>query len=253
MITFLFVLASPFMLLLSGVGLSNWRHRRLGDSMFSPLPLRAVDFLIAAVIFFGLPHGLQWLWGSAFSEQSFVDDWLSVLLGAFGSWIYLRTRAGKVEPPQSVRPAPEVSTIFKIYLVAWPGFYVIWKFNAWLVPLFTGGEPVQDVAVELALASGWERFLGLFFAVLLHPILEEVLFRGYLWRYFATRSDYGPRRALMVSAVIFAICHPIEIWLPAMYLGLLFGWVYWRTGQLHQAIYAHVLHNLLAAVLILLA
>ena len=38
-----------------------------------------------------------------------------------------------------------------------------------------------------------------------------------------------------------------QVWLPALYLGGLFGWVYWRSGKLRYAVLAHASHNALAA------
>ena len=46
--------------------------------------------------------------------------------------------------------------------------------------------------------------------------------------------------------------HEVEAWLPVLYLGGLFGWVYWRSGKLRYAVLAHVIHNALAAATVFL-
>jgi membrane protease YdiL (CAAX protease family) len=47
--------------------------------------------------------------------------------------------------------------------------------------------------------------LGLLLAVVVGPILEELLFRGYLYLVF--RQNWGRRRAALISSAIFAACH----------------------------------------------
>jgi hypothetical protein len=110
--------------------------------------------------------------------------------------------------------------------------------------------PVPDaVAVEMARlfyardASGWAR-VGLTAAVLI-PLGEELLFRGLLLRGFLLR--YGPRNALVLTALLFAVVHLNPWSLPSIFLaGLLLGWLVLRTGSLWCAWLAHGVYNLTA-------
>ncbi|MFQ5749749.1 MAG: lysostaphin resistance A-like protein, partial [Planctomycetota bacterium] len=138
------------------------------------------------------------------------------------------------------------------YLLALPGLLAV----AWITNTLyrvSGAEaPTQGVIESLEALSGL-RLAGLaLVAVFLQPILEETLFRGYLWRFLAGREDFGPRRALLFSSLAFALAHERGAWLPAFYLGLLFGWVRWRTGRTRYAAMIHVLHNGLVTVWVLL-
>ena len=83
---------------------------------------------------------------------------------------------------------------------------------------------------------------------ILAPLLEELLCRGMIQRGIArTRS---PRSAILWSAFIFALIH-MNPWqaIPAFVLGLLFGWIYYRTGCLWLTIFLHWLNNSLSTLL----
>ena len=80
------------------------------------------------------------------------------------------------------------------------------------------------------------------------PLLEEVLFRGaiqgLLMRYFGR-----PWPAIVVAALVFGVFHmnPVQI-VYATLLGIVLGWIYYRTGSLLSVIVGHVLNNSLAVV-----
>ena len=83
---------------------------------------------------------------------------------------------------------------------------------------------------------------------ILAPLLEELLCRGMMLRGIAHFS--GPRKAIFWSAFLFALIH-LNPWqaVPAFALGLLFGWLYYRTGCLWLTIFLHCLNNSLSTVL----
>jgi hypothetical protein len=73
-------------------------------------------------------------------------------------------------------------------------------------------------------------------------VTEEALFRGVILRGFLDR--YATRRAIVVSALLFAVFH-LNPWqfLGAATAGLLFAW--WRaaTGSLRPGLVCHALNN----------
>lgn len=85
--------------------------------------------------------------------------------------------------------------------------------------------------------------LGLFSLVLLGPLAEEMVFRAGIQRALL-KQGLTPWSAIAVSALLFGIVHGNPAQIPgAMLLGMLFGWVYWRTCSLYSAIFMHVLNN----------
>ncbi len=74
------------------------------------------------------------------------------------------------------------------------------------------------------------------------PILEEILFRGIILDGFL--KNYAPTKAILWSAVIFGLIHmnPYQF-IGATLVGILMGWIYWRTKSLWLCILIHFLNN----------
>ncbi|QKG58965.1 CPBP family intramembrane metalloprotease [Hymenobacter sp. BRD128] len=87
--------------------------------------------------------------------------------------------------------------------------------------------------------------LSLFFGCLLAPVLEEILFRGLLLR--GLLRNYSPVVAIGQSALLFGVFHlnPAQS-LFALLMGLMLGWLYYRTQSLALCIALHALNNLLS-------
>jgi membrane protease YdiL (CAAX protease family) len=90
--------------------------------------------------------------------------------------------------------------------------------------------------------------------VVFAPIFEELVFRGLL--YAALRRRLGVAPAALISAAIFALAHGYGAvgFISVLWSGLLWAWLYERTGSLVPGILAHAANNLLvcAAVMTLL-
>lgn len=86
-----------------------------------------------------------------------------------------------------------------------------------------------------------------FGALLLAPVMEEVLFRGILFR--GLTSSYSAKKAVIISAIIFALLHlnPVQL-LPAFLLGLFFGFLYMKTNSLGLVILLHFTANFTALI-----
>lgn len=79
------------------------------------------------------------------------------------------------------------------------------------------------------------------------PLFEEWLCRGLVLRGLMKRMN--PTGAILVSAAFFAILH-MNPWqaIPAFLLGILFGYVYYRTGSLKLTMLMHCVNNTMAVV-----
>lgn len=81
---------------------------------------------------------------------------------------------------------------------------------------------------------------------ILPAVLEEFLFRGALLQ---PLRKYGDRVAIVVSAVLFALCHPtLPQAVNALLMGLCLGVFTVRTGSLSTGIAIHFVYNSLACV-----
>jgi len=85
-------------------------------------------------------------------------------------------------------------------------------------------------------------------------IFEELFFRGYLLNSLLRR--YGPLPSILASATLFGFFHlvtsdslAVERLFPSTTLGLVLGWVCWRTGSVLPSMLLHATHNALLVTL----
>ena len=82
--------------------------------------------------------------------------------------------------------------------------------------------------------------------VILAPVIEEFIFRKQL---IDRMNPYGEKLAVITSAVMFGLFHGnLSQLFYAFALGLVFGYVYLRTGRLRYSIGLHMFINLLGSV-----
>lgn len=115
------------------------------------------------------------------------------------------------------------------------------------IPYTTGGNPI----LELVSGAGvWQVIAIVSLATIWAPLVEEIVFRGCLYRHM--RCRVGFLIAAPASAVAFGIMHGYELVLlgPVIALGFTFAFMREWRGSLVGAIVIHVLHN--ATVLALL-
>ncbi len=81
-------------------------------------------------------------------------------------------------------------------------------------------------------------------------VIEELCFRGFLFT--ALRKILSPARLIMTTAVIFGLFHVVtgnmlltERFVPTTLLGLILGWLAYRTGSIWPGILMHFTHNAL--------
>ncbi len=76
--------------------------------------------------------------------------------------------------------------------------------------------------------------------------LEEPFFRGYLFS--ALRSVGRPAMAVLGSAVVFGLFHSVswfDRFVPSTLMGVVLGWVCWRTGSILPGMLLHACYNAL--------
>jgi len=80
--------------------------------------------------------------------------------------------------------------------------------------------------------------------VIAAPLLEELIFRGVILNGFL--HNYSPKKAIVVSAVLFGFVH-LNPWqfVGATLLGLFMGWIYYKTHCIWLTIFIHFMNNLI--------
>ncbi len=117
--------------------------------------------------------------------------------------------------------------------------------NYWLV--FASQFGVQPHQGDYHSEAGWlPLVLNLVTYALLPALVEELVFRGF---YISALQPSGERCALVTSALLFGLAHGNLTQMPfAFMLGLLFGWLFLRTGRLWPCMVIHFLNNSLSVV-----
>ena len=104
---------------------------------------------------------------------------------------------------------------------------------------------IPNTMEETFLAMAGNPF-GVLSISLLAPVLEELLFRGAIQGCLQARGK-SPWMAIIVASLIFGVVHMNPAQIPfAFLLGMMFGWLYYRTGSLLPGIVGHILNNSIA-------
>ncbi len=132
-------------------------------------------------------------------------------------------------------------------LLVYPPFFIAWLGIAlgYLHIMHAVGFPVAPQPELQGLADGGSSTDGfavrLIVIVVIAPIWEEILFRGYLFAGFAA---YLPKVwTHLLTATVFGLVHGLEYAFPVGVLSLLFGYLRARHDALLPAMLAHALHN----------
>jgi membrane protease YdiL (CAAX protease family) len=104
---------------------------------------------------------------------------------------------------------------------------------------------------ELAWGTAAGIVVTVLAAVVFAPIFEEVIFRGLL--YGSLRARLSWPTAALASALVFGLAHGYGPtgFASVLVSGLLWAWIYERTGSLLPCIAAHVINNAAVAVTLL--
>ena len=110
-----------------------------------------------------------------------------------------------------------------------------------LLPGLSAGNPILGYATDNALLP------KVLFMVILAPVIEEYIFRKQL---IDRMHIYGEKLAVITSALMFGLFHGnMSQFFYAFALGLVFGYVYLKTGKLRYSIGLHMLINLIGSVI----
>lgn len=121
-----------------------------------------------------------------------------------------------------------------------------------LISSYYGQAPEMQDVVRWVLEEKSLFILAslIFFGIVVAPIIEEIMFRGFLQP--ALKNSFGGRYAIVVTASLFAAVHmDMFAFLQIFILGMLLGYLYEKTQTLIASIVVHILHNSLTLVFLL--
>lgn len=181
----------------------------------------SVSFLLQYLIQFTVLFFPLWL---------FVVDKYSVSLADFGF--------------QKVKPWVLIKTVAGAY-----GFYLLISFLIASILYYTGLSLPGYEEQESYLPLFGTDVVGLSFAFLvvavLAPLLEELYFRGFIYRTF--KKTWPVWLASVLTASLFALIHfQLQTFIPLFFLGLILNYTYQKTNSVWTAVAFHSLNNTIA-------
>jgi membrane protease YdiL (CAAX protease family) len=111
--------------------------------------------------------------------------------------------------------------------------------SGFLLSQFDLQAQMDFVALFQELSSPWLLLVG---GIVVAPVVEELVFRGFVFA--GLRERYVWWKAGLISAGIFAVIHlqPLAV-IQILALGMIFAYLYHRSGSIWPAVIMHVLTN----------
>ena len=89
---------------------------------------------------------------------------------------------------------------------------------------------------------------GIISIAIMAPLVEELLFRGAIQGHLL-RKGMKPVYAILIASAVFGIVHMNPIQIPfAFAIGMIFGWLYYRTGSVVPGMIGHFINNSIACI-----
>ena len=89
---------------------------------------------------------------------------------------------------------------------------------------------------------------GIISIAIMAPLVEELLFRGAIQGHLL-RKGMKPVYAILIASAVFGIVHMNPIQIPfAFAIGMIFGWLYYRTGSVVPVMIGHFINNSIATI-----
>ena len=200
--------------------------------------VRAAPFLLFMVLL-GLRSALVAVPGAGIDAR-----WVyAVSVAAVGALlIAFRREYGELARPGWPTPAEAALSVAAGLLV-----FALWiRLDAPWMTLGTPAAPFAPVDAQgrLDVPLIAVRWIG---AALLVPVMEELFWRSLLMRWMHDQpfTAVDPKRvglrAVLLSTLAFMLAH--VLWLAAIVAGLVYAWLYRRTGKLWCAVIAHAVTN----------
>jgi membrane protease YdiL (CAAX protease family) len=118
--------------------------------------------------------------------------------------------------------------------------------SAWVQEQMPELPNLVESEFDMILGNRW----GYVIIGLLAPLSEEIVMRGGILKELLKSTKLSPWGAIAISALFFSLIHMNPAQMPhAFVIGLLLGWMYWRTGSILPCMAYHWANNSAAYVI----
>jgi membrane protease YdiL (CAAX protease family) len=182
------------------------------------------------------------------SWQSFLWTYLlqnGVLLLLVYFWFYRRFPA---EREQISWSGSGLSSIIKYVLLLFASYFAFVILlnvikNIFHLDIIPGmGEQISLIEI---VGMGPGLWIAFFAAVIIAPIVEEYVFRG--WGMICLPLASRPFLSILINGVLFALFHfELSVIIPLIFLGCMLAWTRYKSGSILPGIVFHLINNSLA-------
>ncbi len=165
----------------------------------------------------------------------------------FCLWLFLKRRREQVfQEVAFAVPKLDRSGGKKLALLAGMGVCASLTISAVLTLLSRLGWLWSDYTASTSAAyGGYDRLLVIITNIILSPVMEELVFRGFMIR--RLEGWFSRKQAVLISAAFFAVCHVNPVWiLYAFAMGLLLARIALREDNIFYSMIFHIGFNLAA-------
>lgn len=236
------------------------------------VPVRLIHVVGAFAIYFLVTWiassiAIHYLKSHLMGNYLTLSSWLNfgisfsifVCLGIYLLFMPERVRKGLLRRPNDHHPLKEdVKFAFFAWVMAFPLVLSLSQFFEMLVfKIFQVTQVPDQLAVKF-LKSTFENpvyfILAVISIVILAPLIEETLFRGFLQSFI--RQHLGPKQAILITSACFSLFHysagqglgNISIILSLFILALFLGFVYEKKGCILASMVLHSLFNTVSVI-----
>ena len=136
-----------------------------------------------------------------------------------------------------------INTLLSIIIISIGFIIIVDELDRIVYKLFGHPEFLQELVEQLQITSIRNGIFIVFTTVLAAPLVEEMLFRGYLQKVLE-ESWEDITKAILVTSLFFALVHFNPFWIVQIYLlGLVLGYLAWRTNSIIPGIILHGFNN----------
>jgi len=142
---------------------------------------------------------------------------------------------------------PEIKATAVILLVSAAAILPIEAFSGIFERMWAPDADYTSFVLSIKPKGPVSFFLIAIGLVLVAAVTEELLFRGFIQRIF--QRNMNGTLAVVLAGLLFSLCHFNPPAIPGIAaLGILYGYIFYRTGVLWYSVVGHAIYNLVTLV-----
>lgn len=208
-------------------------------------------YFFGTLIFFAVQNIAAFIVGTV-NPDLFQDVNLSLLIGMIPTYVIsmplMIFLIHKFVPAKQIEKKKlSVGQWLVAFIICVAGMYISNFIGIFITQIIGAlkGSPVTNTMLDLSTSTS--LWINIIIMVFLAPVYEEIIFRKLL---IDRTVKYGEGTAILFSGLMFGLFHGnLNQFAYAFILGVIFGFVYVKTGTIRYSILLHMVINFMGSVL----